>query len=65
MASALEPHYILDEENWEKISCVPFLDAGNTHVLARTIWIPDFPFVPEKFRRRWGSHCLLQRRVKV
>ncbi|CAG8979034.1 hypothetical protein HYALB_00011604 [Hymenoscyphus albidus] len=65
ISSELEPHYIQDEERWEKVSCVPFLDAGKTHVLARTIWIPDLPFIPEKFQRKWGTHCLLQRKAKV
>jgi len=63
-SSDLEPHYILDSKNWEKLSCEPFLDASRTHVLGRTIWLPNLPFVPEKYRRRWGSHCLLKRTAK-
>ncbi|RFU30567.1 hypothetical protein B7463_g5782, partial [Scytalidium lignicola] len=60
-----EPHYILDAENWEHIKCERFLDASKTHILARTIWLPDLPFVPEKFRRVWGQHCLLKRKTKA
>lgn len=60
-----EPHYILDEENWEKVTCEPFLDAARTHVLARTIWLPQLPFIPEKYRRHWGEHCLLKHREKT
>ncbi|GJN76666.1 mannosyltransferase [Purpureocillium lilacinum] len=59
-----EPDYIADTENWEVVRCEPFLDAANTHLLARTIWIPDVSGVPDKFRRKWGRHCLLQRRSK-
>ncbi|KAI1100657.1 glycosyltransferase family 22 protein [Jackrogersella minutella] len=57
-----EPDYIADEENWDIVKCEPFLDAGNTHLLARVLWVPDLSFVPEKFRRKWGQHCLLQRK---
>ena len=57
-----EPDYIADVENWAVIKCEPFLDAQSTHVLARTVWIPDLSIVPDRFRRRWGEHCLLQRR---
>ncbi|CZT10349.1 related to mannosyltransferase [Rhynchosporium graminicola] len=61
-SSALEPHYIKDAEHWEQVSCVPFLDAANTHALSRILWVPDLPIVPEKYRRRWGEHCLLKKR---
>ncbi|KAI1089036.1 glycosyltransferase family 22 protein [Rostrohypoxylon terebratum] len=57
-----EPDYIADEEHWDIVKCEPFLDAANTHLLARVLWIPDWSFIPEKFRRRWGRHCLLQRK---
>ncbi|KAE9567600.1 Alpha-1,2-mannosyltransferase [Colletotrichum fructicola] len=55
-----EPDYIADEEHWEVVKCVPFLDAANTHFLARALWVPDLPFIPEKFQRKWGRHCLLK-----
>ncbi|OAL32368.1 hypothetical protein AYO22_00390 [Fonsecaea multimorphosa] len=61
-ATEHEPLYILDADNWEKIACAPFLDASRTGTLARTIWIPELPFIPPKYRRRWGEHCLLRRR---
>lgn len=57
-----EPDYISDTENWEAVKCEPFLDAGSTHLLARVLWVPDLDLVPEKFRRKWGQHCLLQRK---
>lgn len=57
-----EPDYVADEENWEVVRCEPFLDAARTHVAARAVWVPDLPFVPERFRRKWGRHCLLKRK---
>jgi len=64
-STELEPHYILDTENWEKVTCAPFLDAARTHMLARTIWLPNMPFIPPKFQRHWGEHCLLKKTVKA
>lgn len=57
-----EPDYIADEEHWEVVRCEPFLDAADTHLLARALWVPTLNIVPDKFRRRWGRHCLLQRK---
>ncbi|KIN08435.1 glycosyltransferase family 22 protein [Oidiodendron maius Zn] len=64
IASELEPHYVLDSENWEPVVCKRFLDATQTHILARTIWLPEWPIIPEKFRRKWARHCLLKRATK-
>lgn len=57
-----EPDYIADEEQWEVVKCESFLDAANTHVLARALWVPNIAAVPEKYQRKWGRHCLLQRK---
>ncbi|KAJ6116923.1 GPI mannosyltransferase [Penicillium capsulatum] len=62
-ATELEPHYVLDEANWEPLSCASFLDTAQTGLLGRLIWVPDFPFIPEQFQRKWGQYCLLQRQV--
>jgi alpha-1,2-mannosyltransferase len=62
-ATEHEPLYAVDEEHWERIACVPFLDASKTGLLARTIWIPDLPVIPSRYRRHWGEHCLLRRRT--
>ncbi|KIX03368.1 uncharacterized protein Z518_06920 [Rhinocladiella mackenziei CBS 650.93] len=59
-ATEHEPLYVLDDK-WEKISCAPFLDSAETGWVSRTIWIPDLPFIPPKYRRNWGEHCLLRR----
>lgn len=61
-ATEHEPLYVLDDGKWEKISCAPFLDASKTGTIARTVWIPDLPFIPFQYRRHWGEHCLLRRR---
>lgn len=60
-ATDLEPNYMLDADTWEKLQCSDFLDASRTHVLGRTMWLPNTNLVPERFRRRWGSYCLLRR----
>lgn len=57
-----EPDYIADAASWDIIHCEPFLDAASTHILARTLWVPDLDIIPDKFRRKWGRHCLLQRK---
>jgi len=57
-----EPDYAADVDRWEEVKCLPFLDAENTHFLARALWVPDWEVVPERFRRRWGQHCLLKQR---
>lgn len=58
-----EPDYIADAENWEVVKCLPFLDAANTGLIPRMIWVPSWDIVPNKFQRKWGKHCLLQRRA--
>lgn len=57
-----EPDYAKDVKRWEEVKCLPFLDAQRTHFLARALWVPDWAIVPERFRRRWGRHCLLKQR---
>ncbi|KAF9890314.1 mannosyltransferase [Aspergillus nanangensis] len=58
----LEPDYVHDEAQWEALACESFLDASQTSLLGRLIWIPDLPMVPDRFRRHWGEYCLLRRR---
>jgi alpha-1,2-mannosyltransferase len=60
-ATEHEPVYF-NEKQWERLKCERFLDVGRTHLIARTLWTPDLPFIPEKYRRKWGQHCLLKRR---
>jgi alpha-1,2-mannosyltransferase len=60
-SNALEPDYISDTDKWEKLSCASFLDASDTHIIGRLLWVPDWPFVPHKYRRKWKQYCLLRR----
>ncbi|RJE19424.1 Alpha-1,2-mannosyltransferase [Aspergillus sclerotialis] len=59
--SELEPNYVLDESHWDEVSCKKFLDASQTNLLGRLIWIPDLPIIPAQYRRKWGEFCLLKR----
>ncbi|KAF2711419.1 glycosyltransferase family 22 protein [Pleomassaria siparia CBS 279.74] len=61
-ATALEPDHVSDTNTWEKLSCASFLDANETGILGRLIWVPDWPIIPARFRRKWGRYCLLRRR---
>ncbi|KAK7748954.1 mannosyltransferase [Cytospora paraplurivora] len=61
-----EPDYVADTEHWEIVKCLPFLDAGNTGLIPRMIWIPSWlSWIPEKYQRKWGQHCLLQQRALI
>ncbi|KAF2773593.1 hypothetical protein EJ03DRAFT_340932 [Teratosphaeria nubilosa] len=62
--TSLEPSYINDQDNWEKLQCLPFMDAASTGTIGRLGWVPDLPFIPERFRRVWGEYCLLRRKKK-
>lgn len=67
--SILEPHYLLDHDNWSEISCADFLDSSETSLLGRMLWLPNSPsFIPGQLRniwnkwvaRKWAKHCLLK-----
>ncbi|KAJ5738758.1 GPI mannosyltransferase [Penicillium malachiteum] len=60
----LEPHYILQDTQWETLSCATFLDTAQTGLLGRLIWVPNLPFIPDQFQRKWGQYCLLQRKAE-
>ncbi|KAF2760102.1 hypothetical protein EJ05DRAFT_492029 [Pseudovirgaria hyperparasitica] len=60
--SELEPNYIEQTDTWEALKCEAFLDSASTGILGRLLYVPDWPIVPERLRRRWGTYCLLRRR---
>lgn len=60
--SAVEPDRVHDTEKWERLLCLPFLDAARTSIIPRLLWVPDSPWVPRSFRRHWGEYCLLKRK---
>ncbi len=57
-----EPDYVANDRHWDVVKCVPFMDAGNTGFLARALWVPELEIIPERYRRKWGNHCLLRRK---
>ncbi|KAK3378820.1 Alg9-like mannosyltransferase family-domain-containing protein [Lasiosphaeria ovina] len=57
-----EPDYVADHARWDTVNCLPFLDAEATPFLARALWVPNWPFIPERFQRKWGRHCLLRQK---
>ncbi|GAB7366282.1 hypothetical protein MBLNU230_g7839t1 [Neophaeotheca triangularis] len=67
VATALEPDFVDDEATWERVLCLPFLDAASTGVLGRLGWVPEWAegWFPLSARRVWGRYCLLRRRSKV
>lgn len=60
--TGLEPSYITDDKTWDKVKCLPYLDAGSTGIVGRLGWVPDLPFVPLQYKRVYGDYCLLKRK---
>ncbi|KAI1265261.1 glycosyltransferase family 22 protein [Xylariaceae sp. FL1019] len=58
-----EPDYISDDNTWDVVRCEPFLDGSRTHLLSRVLWMPGSDLIPHKYQRKWGRHCLLQRKL--
>ena len=54
-----EPDFVANK-GWQVVKCVHFLDAAKTPFIARALWVPDWQVIPERFRRKWGRHCLLK-----
>lgn len=57
-----EPNYIADEQNFDRIKCLEFLDPARTQFLARMLWVPDWEIIPEQYKRQWGHYCLLRQK---
>jgi alpha-1,2-mannosyltransferase len=62
-ATTLEPAHAADEQTWEKVKCLPFLDSSSTGIIGRLGWIPDLPDNPPKYQRVYGEYCLLKRKM--
>ncbi|KAK6331543.1 mannosyltransferase [Orbilia blumenaviensis] len=60
-AGTLEPNYILDTENWDRVACQKFLDARQTPFLSRALWLPSWVY---RDQRVWGEYCILRRKPK-
>ena len=63
-ASSVEPNHILDMDTWEQMQCSSFLDASQTHLVGRILWVPELEIIPARFRRKWGRYCLMRRKQK-
>ncbi|KAH9937363.1 glycosyltransferase family 22 protein [Fomitopsis serialis] len=60
--SAHEPRYVLDEATWERVKCLPFLDARHSSILTRTLWMPGARW---QEGNEYGEYCLLKNRERV
>ncbi|EGX45799.1 hypothetical protein AOL_s00117g4 [Orbilia oligospora ATCC 24927] len=58
-AESLEPNYILDAENWDRVTCHRFLDAAQTPFLSRALWLPSLAYEDQ---RVWGEYCILKKK---
>ncbi|THV07497.1 glycosyltransferase family 22 protein [Dendrothele bispora CBS 962.96] len=60
--SALEPRYAVQSDTWERVECLPFLDARHSPMLSRVLWVPG-----EKWRQlnAWGDYCLLRNKKLI
>ncbi|ESK90937.1 glycosyltransferase family 22 protein [Moniliophthora roreri MCA 2997] len=60
--SALEPRYAVQTQTWERVSCLPFLDARYSPLLSRVLWVPG-----KRWRQlnSWGDYCLLRNKGRV
>ncbi|KAI0049268.1 glycosyltransferase family 22 protein [Auriscalpium vulgare] len=62
IVSPNEPRYILDQETWDPIICLPFLDARHSSLLTRTLWLPGETW---QSQNSFGDYCLLRNRETV
>ncbi|KAG1757203.1 glycosyltransferase family 22 protein [Suillus lakei] len=62
VSSPLEPRYAIDNETWERASCLPFLDVSHSSLLTRTLWLPGSWW---QNKNEFGDYCLLKNREKV
>ncbi|KIK70667.1 glycosyltransferase family 22 protein, partial [Collybiopsis luxurians FD-317 M1] len=60
--SSHEPRYAVQNDIWERVECLPFLDAQNSPLLSRVLWLPG-----QKWHsmNAWGDYCLLRNRQLV
>lgn len=61
-SSLLEPRYATDSQTWERVDCVPFLDARHSSLLTRTLWLPGKTW---QSLNEFGDYCLLKNRKRV
>ncbi|KAF8585144.1 glycosyltransferase family 22 protein [Ramaria rubella] len=60
--SVHEPRYAVDAATWNRVVCVPFLDASHSPLLTRTLWLP----IPQWSQQNsYGDYCLLKHRQRA
>lgn len=57
-----EPRYVVDEQTWERVACLPFLDASHSSLMTRTLWVPGRWW---QSKNEYGDYCLLRNRDRV
>ncbi|KAF9801694.1 hypothetical protein IEO21_10055 [Rhodonia placenta] len=57
-----EPRYAVDETTWDRVKCLPFLDARYSPTLTRTLWMPGQMW---QRNNEYGDYCLLRHRENV
>jgi len=57
-----EPRYVLDDKTWERVTCLPFLDARHSSRLTRAFWLPGETW---QSQNRFGEYCLLRNKNSV
>ncbi|KAF7436487.1 mannosyltransferase [Pleurotus ostreatus] len=62
VSSANEPRYAVNTDTYDRVACIPFLDARHSSLLTRTLWMPG-----EKWQsmNEFGDYCLLRNRERV
>lgn len=58
-----EIHYTSDPE-WERVYCVPFLNAGESSGIGRILWLPSPLHNIFDTRLVWDEYCLLRRKTE-
>jgi len=61
-SSRYEPRYAVDEQTWERVACLPFLDASHSSLVTRTMWVPGRWW---QSKNEYGDYCLLKNRERV
>jgi len=61
-SSSYEPRYTVDHHTWERVACLPFLDASHSSLVTRIFWVPGRWW---QSRNEYGDYCLLKNRERV
>ncbi|PCH34041.1 glycosyltransferase family 22 protein [Wolfiporia cocos MD-104 SS10] len=62
VVSAYEPRYAVDDATWDRVKCLPFLDASHSSTLSRTLWMPGQMW---QQNNEYGDYCLLRHKENV